>query len=207
MSVLKCIPLLLLPVALLGPGAVSEKAPVKPARWLVQKSSNLRIQGSTNINKFCCHVNQYDRPDTLTLCRADEKACPAAMPLKGELCIDIENFDCSSRPMTKEFKKILQSSRYPRLRIVFLDIEKMPAFGQTTECLKGNVAVELAGVYKKFSIDYTVSGRGEGAFDLVGERTFSFSDFCLVPPVKMGGLVRVNDQLHVVFKLDCRNLE
>ena len=160
--------------------------------WLVQRTSTIRIAGSTNINQFCCHVNEYTGPDTIIL---------NAGGTLGSLAIDIEDFNCNNRIMTGEFKSTLKYKQYPQLKIVFLNLEKTPAFNATPETVKGWVEVDLAGACRKFEISYSTCRTEDGNVDLVGSRTFNFSDFGLTPPRKMGGLIRVNDKLDVQFTL------
>ena len=168
---------------------------VKPAksRWLVQKNSTIRIAGSTNVNSFCCHVNEYIGPDTITL-----SASGASL---GVLAVDIERFSCNNRIMTGEFKRTLKYQQYPQLKIVFVSLEKVPAFSATPEIIRGWVEVDLAGLSRKFEVMYTSCRTNDENVDLVGSRTFGFSDFGLTPPRKMGGLIRVNDRLDVEFTL------
>jgi len=168
---------------------------VKPVRtkWLVQRTSTISIAGSTNVNRFCCQVNEYGHPDTITL--------TASGGSLGALAVDIADFNCSNRIMTGEFKKTLKYRQYPQLKIVFISLEKMPVFGATTETVKGWVEVELAGICRKFEVTYSSCRTDNENVELVGNRTFGFSDFGLTPPRKMGGLVRVNDKLDVQFTL------
>jgi len=172
-------------------------------RWLVQKTSTLSIAGSTNVNRFCCRVIEYTGPDTIVSVK-EAGAISAAVPLRGVLCINIADFNCSNRIMTAEFKKTLKYHQYPQLKILFVSLEKMPSFGIEAESIKGCVEVELAGVCRKFEISYSSCRTGDAEMDLVGSRTFGFSDFGLTPPRKMGGLVRVNDRLDVEFRLHLR---
>ncbi|MBN9385612.1 MAG: hypothetical protein J0H74_32965 [Chitinophagaceae bacterium] len=167
----------------------------KPVRtkWLVQRTSTIRIAGSTNVNSFCCHVNEYTGPDTITLTVAGGNL--------GALAVNIEEFNCNNRIMTGEFKKTLKYKQYPQLKIVFISLEKMPAFGPMAETVKGCVEVELAGMCRKFEVTYTSCRTDDEDVELVGGRVFGFSDFGLTPPRKMGGLVRVNDKLDVQFTL------
>jgi len=185
-------------------GAVLTISRPEKIRWLVQRTSTLSIAGSTNINRFCCQVNAYTGPDTIVSQKEAGAAISAAVPLKGILCIDIEDFNCSNRIMTGEFKKTLKYRQYPQLKILFVSLEKMPSFGTVTETIKGCVEVELAGVNRKFEISYSSCRTGDAEMDLIGSRTFGFSDFGLTPPRKMGGLVRVNDRLDVLFRLHLR---
>ena len=167
------------------------------SRWLVQRTSTIRIAGSTNVNSFCCHVNEYTGPDTIIL-NAGETL--------GSLAIDIEDFNCNNRIMTGEFKSTLKYKQYPQLKIVFVSLEKMPAFTATPETVKGWVEVGLAGACRKFEISYSTCRTEDGNVDLIGSRTFNFSDFGLTPPRKMGGLIRVNDRLDVQFTLHLRQI-
>jgi len=172
--------------------------PAHPARirWIVEKTSTLSIAGSTNINKFCCQVTEYAGPDTLMTVRDGVKE--AGVSLQGLLRIDIKDFDCRNRIMTSEFKHTLKYQQYPQLIIHFLSLEKLPA-GEGA--VKGWVEVELAGACRKFEIYYTSYRLGGDDLELLGVRSFGFSDFGLRAPRKMGGLVRVNDQLDVQFRL------
>jgi len=175
--------------------------PARPEKikWVVEKTSTLSIAGSTNINKFCCQVTEYAGPDTLMTIREDMKE--AGVSLQGLLRIDIKDFDCRNRIMTSEFKHTLKYQQYPQLIIHFLTLERLPATGQDNAAVKGWVEIELAGACKKFEISYTSCKSGGNDFELVGVRAFGFSDFGLRAPRKMGGLVRVNDQLDVQFRL------
>ena len=175
--------------------------------WVVLKSSNLEITGHTNVNRFTCGVPQYTEADTLSFFPENGKGPVAGIPLSGTLRLDIDQFDCRSRVMTREFKKTLQYGRYPQLKITFIDLEKMPFFTPQPETIKGRVTIEIAGVAKRFEIDYTASRSGRCSVELTGIRQLSFRDFGLNPPRKMGGLIKVNDSLNVRFTLCLRPVE
>ncbi len=190
-------------------GAAAIPAPPSKLKttWIVQKSSNLSINGRTNINRFSCGVAQYGEPDTITFLNEGCRGKISGIPLCGVLKINIEDFDCSNRMMTGEFKKTLQYKHYPQLRIVFVNLEKMPAFNAQPETLKGQVFIELAGITKQFEMDYTSNRQDPETVELTGSRQLSFSDFGLQPPQKMGGLIRVNETLDVKFMLCLRRIE
>jgi hypothetical protein len=116
------------------------------------------------------------------------------------LRIDIKDFDCRNRMMTSEFKHTLKYQQYPQLVINFLGLERLPSEVSGNGNVKGWIEVGLAGVCKKFEISYTSCRSGDN-MELTGTRAFGFSDFGLRAPRKMGGLVRVDDQLDVAFRL------
>jgi len=169
--------------------------------WIVQKTSNLSIDGCTNFNRFACTVSEYTEQDTIACIQSPLAAAPQGIPLKGMLRIKIGDFNCHNRMMTTEFKKTLRYKQYPELRIEFISLEKMPFVDNNAEIIKGQVDVELAGVCRRFEIMYTSSRTIDADFELVGTRTFGFSDFQLQPPQKMGRRIKVNDRLNVQFIL------
>jgi len=168
-------------------------------KWVIQKTSNLNIAGHTNVNSFACAVNQYTRPDTITCVYNSERS--TGVTLKGSLLIDVNAFDCSNRPMTSELKKTLKQPQYPYLKITFVNLEKMPCPQARNESLKGCVNIEMAGVCKSFEINYELLTKSDACIELIGCRTFCFSDFGLEPPKKMGGIIRVKNELDVQFHL------
>ena len=181
-------------------------APKEKTSWIVQKSSSLSINGRTNINHFSCAIAQYAEPDTITFQNEGCHVKPGGIPLNGVLHVNIVDFDCRNRTMTGEFKKTLQYKQYPQLKIIFLNLERMPNFTSQPETLKGQVFIELAGVSKQFEMDYTSNREDPETVDLTGSRQLCFSDFGLQPPKKMGGMVRVNETLDVKFILCLRRI-
>ena len=177
------------------------RPPLRKIKWIVQKTSTLSIDGRTNINRCSCAVNEYTESDTITSLKGAYTNDPQGVPLKGVLRINIDDFNCHNRIMTAEFKKNLKSRQYPQLKICFINLEKMPFSGSNAETIKGNVDIELAGITRRFEISYNSCRTDVSEGQLIGTRTFCFSDFQLQPPQKMGGLIRVNDQLNVQFIL------
>jgi hypothetical protein len=190
-----------------GEGTTFTRPPKEKTIWIVQKSSSLSINGRTNINRFSCGVAQYDEPDTITFLNEACRGKLSGIPLCGTLKINIGDFDCRNRAMTNQFKKTLLYKQYPQLKIIFLNLERMPGFTSQPETLKGQVFIELAGVSKQFEMDYTTNREDAETVELTGSRQLCFSDFGLQPPQKMGGLVRVNETLDVKFILCLRRIE
>lgn len=173
-------------------------------RWVVDKNSTLQISGRTNVNHFSCMVGDYAAPDTI--CFA--KPCRGAkgVALSGEIRLPIDGFDCNNRMMTGEFRKALRDGQYPELSISFISLDRMPEPCGIMQSLKGWVEIGLSGVSRQFEIDYSSLMVDGGTIVLQGSRSLTFSDFGLVPPTKMGGLVRVKDVLDVHFTLCLRRL-
>lgn len=182
-------------------GAISKKADKqlnsKTVKWVVKKNSSLRVHGKTNVNQFTCNIDQYVAYDTI-ICVGDPLK---PVKLSGALQLDVFSFDCHSRMITKDFRKTIKAEKYPLLSIRFLSLESMPVLLNKTEFIKGWVEIELAGVVKKFQLNYSFLKATSGVIQLNGERRFSFSDFNLSPPKKLGGMIKINDAFDVKFQL------
>lgn len=174
----------------------------KEIRWAVQKTSSLQIEGSSNVNQFVCGVQGYYQTDTIAF--AVENAAKA-IPLRGSITIDVASFDCHNRMLTKDLRRTLKSTEYPQLYVRFVALERSPAFQNNKDNLKGVVEIELAGVRKRFGIDYVLEKNG-GTVILNGFRTFSFTDFMLTPPKKLAGAIRVRDNFNVQFHLNLQQV-
>lgn len=103
--------------------------------------------------------------------------------------------------MTRDLRKTLKESQFPRLYIRFLSLSEMPQLRPEPQQVTGWVNIELAGATKRLEINYQVSMDDQKVIHLLGSRNINFSDFNLVPPRKLGGMIKTNDQLTVAFHL------
>ena len=171
----------------------------KLIKWAVQKSSTIRIEGSTNVNKFGCDVIGYYRPDTISC--SEENVVSKLVILNGDLQIDISKFDCHNRMLTGDLRKTLKAKEYPELVTRFLSLEHSPAIHNNKDVLRGWVEIELAGISRRFEVCYTFTRTESSLIQLNGNRSFSFADFKLTPPKKFAGLIKVKDKFNVDFNL------
>lgn len=167
-------------------------------RWKVLPNSSINIKGSSNVNTFGCKAGGAISADMLHATMAKDKK---SVTMKGAVSININQFDCKNRMLTNDLRKTLQADKYPEMKIHFLSLERMPLASEGEDFLSGHVLIELAGQKKKFHLRYAFQRTQAGTTTLSGSRTFSFSDFDLTPPKKVGGLVKVNDDFDVSFTL------
>lgn len=174
---------------------VNKKETVK---WVVQKTSSLRINGKTNIAGFGCDITGYYQNDTILYSKDDNPN--KIVPLRGALNIGVNNFDCHNKMLTNDLRKTLKAKEHPNLVVRFVALERMPVFQSNKDIVKGWVEVELAGAKKRFDIAYCLEKKGD-VIMLNGAKTFCFTDFNLVPPQKFGGVVKVKNEFDVNFRL------
>jgi len=169
-----------------------------PIKWVVSQNSNLSVNGSTNINKFSCVVPAYDRTDTLFMSKSKRNN---EVSLSGSIGLSISSFDCHNSGMTKQLQKTLKEKQFPALHIRFLSLNTQP------EMITGLVVIEIAGVSKRFEINYQINRDDQKSIHLLGSRVINFSDFNLIPPQKLGGMIKTKDELSVEFQMNIKAIE
>lgn len=169
-------------------------------KWVIEKKSNLYIEGRSNVNSFRCDVTEYLHPDTILFYKEDQQQ---QFTIKGGLTININGFDCHQRYMTNDLRKTLKADEYPLLKIDLLSIDNFTAANKN---IKGTVAIALSGITQKVEVDYTVQTGNDGNLHLYGSRQVLFSDFGLTPPHKLAGLIKVEEQINIRFQLILRSL-
>jgi hypothetical protein len=173
-------------------------------RWVISENSTLSVNGSTNINNFACDIPSYDRIDTLDILK---RKGLKDITLTGNVSLNVKSFDCHNPIMTSDLRKTLNAKQYPALNISFLSLNEFPEITSKQQMLTGMVDIELAGTRKRFEVNYMVSVDAQKMIHLLGTRDVNFSDFKLVPPKKLGGLIRTNDKLSVNFHLKIKAID
>jgi len=173
-------------------------------KWVIAESSNLCVNGSTNINDFACEILAYDQTDTITVSKPKSDK---EIVLSGSINLKIQSFDCHNSIMTHDLRKTLKASQFPVLHINFLSLNKLPDLSAKPEPIKGVVDIEIAGVKKRFEVNYQISEDAQKTIHLLGLRDINFSDFNLIPPRKLGGMIQTRDKLSVDFHLKIKTIQ
>ena len=187
--------------ALLMGHAVEKSPSTSFSRWVVESSSSLNIQGSSNVNTFTCVVAEYLKPDTLAY-SLDEKSNKLSFN-NSSLSIDINRFDCHQKYITADLRKTLKADENPVLKIRFLNIDNVDGRNSNSK-INGNIDIVLAGVVKRVNVDFMVGRPGKDRITLTGDKELLFSDFALTPPRKLAGLIRINEKITVHFHLELK---
>ncbi|MGY4386118.1 hypothetical protein ACVWYN_003168 [Pedobacter sp. UYP24] len=171
---------------------------VKPVRWVLTKNCSLKVNGSTNINKFSCFIPEYIYPDTLIMYAHKGRE---EVKISGQMILDIKSFDCHNVIMTKDLRKTLKADVFPKLIITFTSLSKYPDLAKGESTISGIVNISIGGVNKRFEVAYLCNPDGLKSISLIGKKTVNFSDFNIIPPRKLGGMIKTNNMLDVEFIL------
>ncbi|WP_051291171.1 YceI family protein [Pedobacter glucosidilyticus] len=171
------------------------------SKWVIYKTCSLKVNGSTNVNKFNCVINNYYKPDTLSFVQNSQQD---PVKMMGAMKLDINSFDCHNAMMTADLRKTLKAKQFPNLVIKFINLSKYPQLkGQH---ITGWVQIDLAGVSKKFQVAYQLIPSGTNTLQLKGLKQIKFSDFNIEPPRKIGGMITTEDELDIEFNLHIKTI-
>jgi len=195
---MKAITTILMALLFLHPGKpVTEK-------WVIEKNSSLYIEGKSNVTAFTCDVTEYLRLDTVVFYKEDKYQ--PSITIKGGLTININRFDCHQRYITSDMRKTLKADESSCLKIELLSIANFTA-RSGSQIIRGSVAIVLADVTKRMEVDFNVQLDDKGNLHLCGTRQILFSDFGLIPPRKLAGLIKVSEEINVRFRLVMRPVD
>lgn len=178
-----------------------------PAKWVIDKGSSLRVDGSTNINRFSCEIADYCNPDTIVLNAGPDAGKQQGVTLTGTINLAVSAFDCHNSIMTAELRKTIKAASFPRLSIRFLSMSRLPDPKLLRDTLMGMVDIELAGVSKRLEIHYTTSSPDRNTIRVTGNQQMKFTDFGLVPPRKLGGMIHTSDRVDIEFHLNMKAIQ
>lgn len=167
-------------------------------KWVFTKACSLKVEGSTNVNKFSCIISNSFHPDTLTLRRTGSSELTS---INGCMTLNVQDFNCHNPIMTGDLRKTLKAKEFPHMTIRFLSLSHYPDHRLKAYPITGIVSIELAGVTKKYNVAYMVLPSGKNTLVLKGVREIKFSDFNIIPPRKIGGMIQTSDKLVAEFNL------
>lgn len=140
----------------------------------------VKINGSTNVNSFQCTNNKFKNDGVYSF---SEKNLP-------NIILKVTDFDCGNKMMTKDFQRILNAEKYPEMTIKFIK------FTKAQKNFVAVVEVKMMNQSRRYSVEFELENN-----KMTGRKNVKFSDFNIIPPKKMGGMIVVKDDLDLTFSL------
>jgi hypothetical protein len=158
----------------------------------VLPSSQLSIDGDTNINKFECIFDtqflkeaqkvHYSRKDSI-------------MNFTGAvLVLNTLGFDCGNKGINQDFHDLIKSDQYPE---ILLEINKVKL--RTKEFGVATICITMAGKQKFYDVPINIKDGKIAQFQ--GKLELNIKDFDLEPPKKLFGIIVVKDEIEIGFDL------
>ncbi|QCR21480.1 hypothetical protein [Pontibacter sp. SGAir0037] len=167
--------------------AVSGLLPKEEA--LVVREKRITVQASTTLGSISCQYKAESRLDTLLINKplsAKEKLC---------LRIPVKEFGCGNLLLNKDFQRTLNTQQYPTVYVEVLELQ------QLRKGYAGTLRLQLAGKSKLLQQVHFYRAEEANKEVLRADLCLNFSDFDLHTPRKLGGMVKVEEELNVIVDL------
>lgn len=161
---------------------------------IVTPESSLLVRGSTNISSFTC---KFDVGRLKNPIQVFYKNVGTRMVFdRTVLILDNHCFDCGGKGLNKDLQEILKTGEHPEIKLFLNEINDLD--GQSDDMLC-KLDIEIAGVTKNHEVPVKIRKNGE--LLITGDLTVSMSDYNLIAPKKLFGLIYVNDTIKIYFQL------
>ncbi len=167
-------------------------------------SSRLWIEGRSNINEFECQANKYfgeaslmDNDDQIEFQRGEQEQ----VFLQVEIRVD--GFECGKSRMNRDLQEALKSSEFPEITFLFdsAEILEMPSSHDEAFQLEVKGSLTVAGNSRDIRFNARAYFLESHKVRAIGKTTIKMSDFDVVPPTALMGLIKADDELSVNFDL------
>lgn len=164
--------------------ALSNYVPnIDKEKYFLLDSEKFTVKGSSSVGKFDCDYKLKTR-DTLFL---NENGLSYELPVKG--------FRCGNFLLNRDFRKTLKHKEYPEVSFRLANAKK-------TEENEYNYDLYLNIAGKKKTISDLVLTKDNT--DLKGKIELKFDDFDLIPPQKLGGAIKVKNDIELSIVLEIK---
>lgn len=145
----------------------------------------IKIKGNSTVGKYTCGTTLFKK-DTLNIEALEKSVIKATIPMTS--------IDCGNKIMTKDLQSTVKVKTFPNSYVTISNL-KFTA-NNTYKCTLVFTLTNKTLTYKDFVLTYSKSTQ-----QATGILPLTFSDLGLSPPVKMGGIIKVKNEIEVNFDL------
>lgn len=159
------------------------------------QNSYVEIHGTTNVNSFNCsyNANLPENEFEVTLIQKGD-----VIEIQHEaLFLEVLNFECPNPQMTDDLHDLLEYENYP---FIIFQLKKI------TNKKTAHIMIEMAGEKQFYTVNLNNSLNNN---QLISNATMELciTDFGLEAPEKFFGMVKVNENIEVEFKIGMNNYD
>lgn len=151
---------------------------------LVITQKTITVSGHTSVGGFNCSFVRNGLKDTLSLNSNDQRVAL-------NFDIPVSEFGCGNFLLNRDFRKTIKAEQFPKCQV------KVANLRRNQHHYTCKLTVFLAGKTLEFD-NFQLKNTKEG---LQGQLSLSFSALSLEAPKKMGGLIKVEEQLDLQILL------
>lgn len=167
---------------------------------IIEEGSYLTIKGRTNVNTFRCHYEGNIGQDTIHV-RVWPRSDGTMALENAHLSVMVDRFNCGNKVINRDFRKLLRHEQYPSLRLDVLKLHSEP--GTSTSSVVASVKFTIGDQENTFRVPVEAVHDDKGV-GYRGQKVLDITDFGLAPPRKFLGMVVVDQEVVVDFRLNLR---
>ena len=165
----------------------------------VKSESEVSISGTSNINSFNCYYNVANLEDPISV--SFESRENKMLFQSTVLELESDCFDCGHKAINKDFKKLLKTDLYPKIKLKLIAIEKASKLSNT---YNAQVKIHIASCANTYTFPVQVTKDKD--IQIKGRLSLDLRDYNLEAPKKMMGLIVVDHDVEVNLNLHLNQL-
>lgn len=150
------------------------------------------ISGSTNINSFQLIYNEENYSEI-------SSNTEDILSDLVKLSIPVQKIEAESTSMKKDFLKMVNADKYPIINIALTELITSDFSNSTDTCHQINLTMN--GITKSYTCFPSVEKDSFGNVQLSGNLNVKLSEFNIQPPKKIMGLIKVENEVFISFKV------
>jgi polyisoprenoid-binding protein YceI len=175
---------------------------IADTNYLIDSSSSLTLDGSSNVNKFTCACNDQFPRNTLRLNLS--QGGKIAHFSNAVLHVKTNSLDCGNPQMNKDLYQTLRADKYPHIKLE-LSRAHLPEGAQISyrdwSQLQAHGTLTIAGITKPIVFEVKARRHADNKLRLVAAKEVLMTDFNINPPKAMLGLIKVNNSIRLNMDL------
>jgi hypothetical protein len=148
------------------------------------------IEGKTNINQF--ELKWDDTRKTKT----NEASC-VDTSFFG-INIPVKDFEASNSLMYADFMQLMKADDFPKI-FIRISQDQLDKLKEANDFCTPDILLTIAGISNSYSVPCHAYKCAEKTLYINGTKKIHLKDFKMNPPVKLQGLIKVEDELEVKF--------
>jgi len=162
----------------------------------INPNSKVVVFGSTNVNQFSfkyTEIISIEKPVHMNLLKGILKLSDCNIDLK------VKAFDSGNGLMNKDFRTMMKEEKNPFITVELLSITPVWKEDGSWKDGKVDIEVEINEIKKRYTVKCTVEN--PGSLLIHGQQKMLLTDFNLVPPSRMMGMVKVSELVELNLAL------
>ncbi len=172
----------------------------------LEPASTIRIEGTAGPVNYACQARDIAVDGKVNL-EGRAGGGHGAGDLKLRVSIPVARLDCGLAAMNRDLRNALNMRTHPEIRYEFVTFSLVGPAGPESFWVDATGALTVNGTTRPITVRTLARRTGETGMRLSGSADLLMTDFGVVPPRPMMGLIQVENAMQVRFDVHFRAAE